>query len=68
VLARAWEGQVTKYIKRVPYTTPAAVQTALEELAPTNERAHGADSEQFYDNRFVRELDEAGFSTALYPR
>jgi ABC-type nitrate/sulfonate/bicarbonate transport system substrate-binding protein len=67
VLRRAWERHTTQYLKRIPYTTPAAVRTALEELALTNERARTADPEQFYDNRFVRELEDAGFFAALYP-
>jgi NitT/TauT family transport system substrate-binding protein len=67
VLGRAWERHTTKYIKRIPYTTPAAVQMALDELALTNDRARAADPEQFYDNRYVRELDDAGVFATLYP-
>jgi ABC-type nitrate/sulfonate/bicarbonate transport system substrate-binding protein len=67
VLGRAWELHTTKYIKRLPYTTPAAMRLALEELATGNEAARGAEPEPFYDNRFVKELDDAGFFKALYP-
>ncbi len=66
VLGRAWELHTSRYIKRVPYTTDAAVQLALEELAPTQEQARDADPGRFYDNRFVRELDDAGFFQTLY--
>jgi hypothetical protein len=55
-------------VKRIPYTSSSAVQLALEELAITDETARTADPEQFYDNRFVRELDDAGFFKALYPQ
>ncbi|HLH23056.1 MAG TPA: ABC transporter substrate-binding protein [Chloroflexota bacterium] len=68
VLNRAWELHTSKYIKRIPYTTSAAMRLTLEELAGSNEAARGADPEQFYDNRFVRELDDAGFFKALYPQ
>ena len=68
VLSRAWELHTTKYINRLPYTSAAAMRLALEELAATNEAARGADPEQFYDNRFVRELDDAGFFKTLYPQ
>jgi ABC-type nitrate/sulfonate/bicarbonate transport system substrate-binding protein len=67
VLGRAWELHTTRYMKRIPYTTTAAMRLALEELATGNEAARGADPEQFYDNRFVKELDDAGFFKALYP-
>jgi ABC-type nitrate/sulfonate/bicarbonate transport system substrate-binding protein len=68
VLGRAWELHTGQYIKRIPYTSPAAMRLALEELSATNEAARGADPEQFYDNRFVRELDDADFFKALYPQ
>jgi NitT/TauT family transport system substrate-binding protein len=68
VLGRAWQLHTTQYIKRIPYTTPAAMRLALEELASSNEAARGADPEQFYDNRFVKELDDAGFFKTLYPQ
>jgi len=68
VLGRAWELHTSKYTKRVPYTSVAAVQLALEEIAATNEQARTAAPEQFYDNRYVRELDEAGFFKTLYPQ
>ncbi len=68
VVRRAWERHTTRYVKRIPYTTSDAVRLALEEIALTDDSARTADPEQFYDNRFVRELDEAGLFAALYPR
>ena len=67
VLAAAWEAHARKYTKRIPYTTESAVQMTLEELALSDPRAQTASPEAFYDNRFVRELDQAQFFTALYP-
>jgi NitT/TauT family transport system substrate-binding protein len=68
VLGRSWELYASKFVKRLPYTSTAGMQLALEELATTNDAARGADPEQFYDNHFVRELDDAGFFKALYPQ
>src|SRR4051794_113201 len=68
VLEQAWEAHSTKYIKRIPYITPTAVQMALDERAVSDERARTAKPELFYENRFVGELDQAGFFAALYSR
>jgi NitT/TauT family transport system substrate-binding protein len=67
VLTRAWERYATRYAKRIPYTSPSAVRLALEELALTDDRARTAEPEQFYDNRYIRELDDAGLFATLYP-
>jgi NitT/TauT family transport system substrate-binding protein len=66
MLDYAWEAHATKYLKRVPYTTPAAVRLVLEELATRHEAARTAAPEAFYDNQFVRELDTSGFIAQLY--
>ncbi len=55
-----------RYIKRVPYTTPSAVQMTLEELALTDDRARTANPEAFYDNQLVRELEQGGLFADLY--
>jgi len=68
ILTRAWERYTTRYAKRIPYTTPAGVRLALEELALNDDRARTAEPEQFYDNRYIRELDDAGLFATLYPR
>ncbi len=62
----AWEAHATKYLKRAPYTTSAAVQRVLDGLAARQESARTAVPEAFYDNRFVAELDESGFLATLY--
>ena len=65
-LQYAWQAHTTKYLKRVPYTTPAAIQLVLEELAVRHEQARKANPQDFYDNRFVRELDDGGFIAQQY--
>ena len=54
------------YVQRIPYPRPGGIQTVLDTLAPTNPRAATARPEEFYDDRFIRELDESGFFRALY--
>ena len=54
------------YVQRVPYPRPGGIQTVLDTLAPTNPRAATARPEEFYDDHFIRELDESGFFRALY--
>jgi hypothetical protein len=53
-------------VQRVPYPRAGGIQTVLETLAPTNPRASGANPRDFYDDRFIRELEEAGFFRQLY--
>jgi hypothetical protein len=51
---------------RKPYATTKAIQLALEEIAPRNQKAKDAKFEQFVDSRFVKELDQSGFIDNLY--
>lgn len=51
-------------LPRVPYVTREGVQTILELL--DHPRAKEAMPEQFFDNRFVHELESSGFIDSLY--
>lgn len=53
-------------VQRIPYPRPAGIQTVLDTLAPTNPRAASADPRDFMDDRFIRELDDAGYFRQLY--
>jgi NitT/TauT family transport system substrate-binding protein len=53
-------------VQRIPYPRPGGVQTVLDTLVSTNPRAATARPEQFYNDRFIRELDESGHFRALY--
>jgi NitT/TauT family transport system substrate-binding protein len=53
-------------VQRIPYPRAQGIQTVLDTLVPTNPRAATARPEQFYDDRFIRELDQSGFFQALY--
>jgi ABC-type nitrate/sulfonate/bicarbonate transport system substrate-binding protein len=49
-----------------PYPDVKALETVVaEELVNTSPRAHDVPLDAFYDDRFVRELDQSGFVQAL---
>jgi NitT/TauT family transport system substrate-binding protein len=52
--------------QRKPYASREGIRLALEELAPKNPKAATAKPEQFFDDRFVRELDRVGYIDTLY--
>jgi NitT/TauT family transport system substrate-binding protein len=56
----------TSVVQRVPYPRAAGIQAVLDTLAPTNPRATTARPDEFMDDRFIRELDQAGFFQQLY--
>jgi NitT/TauT family transport system substrate-binding protein len=55
-----------KEYQEKPYPSIKAMQVALEEIARRNPSVKGARLEQFYEPKFVRELDESGFIDGLY--
>ena len=65
-LAEGYDYHVTKQLKRIPYPNPASVQTVLDGLAETDPKAREAQPAQFIDDRFLRELDDAGVFRQLY--
>jgi NitT/TauT family transport system substrate-binding protein len=56
----------TNSVQRIPYPRPGGIQAVLDTLAPDNPRAATAKPEEFMDDRFIRELDQAGFFRQLY--
>lgn len=63
---RIYEVYATKYFKRAPETTPAAIQTILEEISATRPLPSGVMPQRFADSRFIRELVASGFVDKLY--
>jgi ABC-type nitrate/sulfonate/bicarbonate transport system substrate-binding protein len=52
-----------------PYPSPAAFEVAVQEdLAPTNPRALEVPISAYYDDRFVRDLEQGGFFRELDAR
>ena len=63
---RIYEVYATKYFKRAPEATPAAIQTILEEISATRPLPSGVSPQRFADSRFIRELVASGFVDQLY--
>jgi NitT/TauT family transport system substrate-binding protein len=63
---RIYEIYATKYFKRAPEATPAAIQTILEEISATRPLPSGISPQRFAESRFVRELVASGFVDTLY--
>ena len=62
---QTWESMVQNYTMP-PYPDRAAMETVVrEELLATNPRARDVPLDSYYDDRFVRELDESGFVRAV---
>jgi ABC-type nitrate/sulfonate/bicarbonate transport system substrate-binding protein len=63
---RIYEVYATKYFKKVPETTPAGIQTILEEISATRPLPPGITPQRFVESKFVRELVSNGFVDGLY--
>lgn len=63
---KIYEIYATKYFKRAPEATPAAIQTILEEISATRPLPPGITPQRFAESRFIRELVATGFVDSLY--
>lgn len=63
---KVYEIYASKYFKRAPEATPAAIQTIIEELSASRTIPAGTTPQRFADSRFIRELVTNGFVDALY--
>ncbi len=54
------------YVEKIPYNTREGVQEVLNQIAARNPKAKNAKPEEFYDDRFVKELDDQGFYKQLW--
>jgi ABC-type nitrate/sulfonate/bicarbonate transport system substrate-binding protein len=63
---KIYEVYATRYFKRVPEATPAAIQTILEEISASRPLPAGIAPQRFTESRFVRELANSGFIDSLY--
>jgi ABC-type nitrate/sulfonate/bicarbonate transport system substrate-binding protein len=54
------------YVDKIPYNTREGVQEVLNQIAPRNPKAKTAKPEDFYDDRFIKELDNEGFYKQLW--
>ena len=56
------------YIEKIPYNTREGIQEVLNQAADRNPKAKSARPEEFYDDRYVKELEAAGFYRQLWGR
>ena len=54
------------YVDKIPYNTREGIQEVLNQAAPRNPKAKTASPETFYDDRFIKELETAGFYKQLW--
>jgi len=54
------------YVEKIPYNSREAVQEVLNQAALRNPKAKEAKPESFYDDKYVRELDNQGFYKQLW--
>src|SRR5918996_1046366 len=54
------------YVDKIPYNTREGIQEVLNQIAPRNPKAKTAKPEEFYDDRFVKELEAQGFYKQLW--
>ena len=66
LLAETYDVQIAKYMMKTPLTTVDAVRSVVDELAERNPKAKDQDPAKFFDDRFVRQLENSGFIDSLY--
>ena len=65
ILEVAYNFNVEAY-ERKPYITLPGLKQVLKDIAARNPKAKQAKPEQFYESKYIRELDESGFIDNLY--
>jgi len=68
--SRAEEGYDYYYdlMPVVPYASAAGIKSVLQNLAPSQPKAATANPEDFYDNGFLKRIEESGFTKAFASR
>jgi NitT/TauT family transport system substrate-binding protein len=66
ILQVTWEPFANEYLRDRPFPTDAGMQTVLDELSGSVEKARTASPRDFYDDSVLKKLDQSGFlRTAL---
>jgi len=68
--ARAEEGYdyYVDLMPVIPYASAPGVRSVLQNLAPRQPKAATASPEDFYDNSFLKKIDDSGFAKTLVSR
>jgi ABC-type nitrate/sulfonate/bicarbonate transport system substrate-binding protein len=61
ILHATWQPFATQYVRDRPFPTDAGMQTVLDELAPTVDKAKTASPRDFYDDTLLKKLEQSGF-------
>ena len=61
ILQVTWEPFAAEYLRDRPFPTDAGMQTVLDELGGSVEKARTASPRDFYDDSMLKELDQSGF-------
>lgn len=56
----------SKLFQPVPYVKAEAVKTVLDEYAQKEPRAKSAKPEEFFDNHYLKDIEDSGFVKQLY--
>ena len=67
IIDRVYQFYALKVLQKAPYITPAAVKSAIDEVAATTPQVKSVPATTFYDDHFVKELETSGFLQKLYP-
>jgi len=54
------------YVEKIPYNTREGIQEVLNQVSARNPKAKTASPDTFYDDRFIKELETAGFYKQLW--
>lgn len=66
ILTALWEEFGNKVVQRVPYPDLEGLQFVVDEVAMRKPEAKRIKPADLVDTRFIKELEESGFVTALY--
>ena len=67
VLEHAWSW-FTQNMPENPYPPLEGYQVVLQEMASTNPKAASLNAKDLVDVRFVKELEDSGFTASLYKK
>lgn len=57
---------IVRYVPKIPYPSPEAMKTVLDQLGEKDPKAAAARPGQFIDNRFFQEMEREGFIQKLW--
>lgn len=67
IIDKLYQFYAFKILQKAPYITPAAIKSAIDEIAEKTPQIKNVPATNFYDDRFVNDLETSGFLQKLYP-